>query len=592
MTAVAGAVALSGSIGGGWPVALGRALMVAVPVAVGLFVWQRSSYQRFGVLMVATGAVLFLSTLAESEQQLPYSIGRVGGFIPVWLFTYLHLAFPAGRLGTRADMLLTWTAGALLVALFIAPLPVEEAFPDPSPFSSCDRDCPRNAFFVAGGEPPLLDGVIRPLRETLTILLICAVVVRLAQRSATATPLMRRTLFPALVASAVWLAAVTAMNVIRLANGGDPPMFDIFAWLLALTGPLLALGFLLGLLRRRLSIAGALQRLAVRLGERPDPEGLRLAFADAFVDPDVAVLFPVNGGWIDAAGAPVRLPVADSGRCVTRVLEDGAVLAALVHDCALRDEDELVGAASSLATMALGNQRLAAEVEASARELRHSRARIAQAADRERRRIERDLHDSAQQRLVALRIQLELAEDLVRGDPEQGAARLHELVPVVDEALEEIRRLARGIYPPLLADLGLADALRAATADGPVEVRFQVEELGRYPADVESAVYFSVLEALQNVAKHAGTGRATVLLSGGDGPRFAVSDEGAGFPDDEREIGVGIANMRDRLAAIDGDLWIDSSPGRGTKVRGRVPAGRCEGGPPGGRATPPQAGSP
>jgi signal transduction histidine kinase len=206
------------------------------------------------------------------------------------------------------------------------------------------------------------------------------------------------------------------------------------------------------------------------------------------------------------------------------------------------------------------------------REVRRSRARIAASAVAERRRLERDLHDGAQQRLVALRIELELAEELIRQDPEAAAARLHELEQELDEALDELRSLAHGVYPPLLADRGLVDALRSVTVRSTIPIALITHDVGRYGPDLESAVYFCLLEALQNVLKHAeGARRIDVQLDGGssDELMFSVRDDGLGTA--RLRAGGGIINMRDRLAAVDGVVEVTSAPGAGTIVRGQVP---------------------
>jgi signal transduction histidine kinase len=225
-----------------------------------------------------------------------------------------------------------------------------------------------------------------------------------------------------------------------------------------------------------------------------------------------------------------------------------------------------------MAAVVLENQRLAAEAEVAMRELQRSRARIAAGAEQERRRIERDLHDGAQQRLVALRIELELAEDIVRQDPERGVARLRELERDVEEALEELRALAHGVYPPVLADAGLAEAVRSAARRSAIRVDLVTRDAARYSTAVEGAVYFCVLEALQNVQKHAtGARRVVVTLDGGTGEelRFSVRDDGAGAA--VIDEGAGITNMRDRLGAIGGEVGIASRAGVGTIVRGHVP---------------------
>jgi signal transduction histidine kinase len=193
-------------------------------------------------------------------------------------------------------------------------------------------------------------------------------------------------------------------------------------------------------------------------------------------------------------------------------------------------------------------------------------------ADRERRQIERDLHDGAQQRLIALRIELTLAEDFVRADPERGVDRLRALGKEVEAILEEIRSLAQGIYPSLLEHFGLAKALGAAVRRSPLVNSFKSDGIGRHPPEVESALYFTVLEALQNASKHAGGARhVTVSLVENSHLRFVVKDDGAGFDVGAVAPGSGMANMQDRLAALGGGVQIDSTPGRGTIVSGHVP---------------------
>jgi signal transduction histidine kinase len=247
-------------------------------------------------------------------------------------------------------------------------------------------------------------------------------------------------------------------------------------------------------------------------------------------------------------------------------------VAGVVHDDALRDEIEFVQAVASYALVALENRRLAGQVASSLVEVRESRTRILASGDRERRRIERDLHDGAQQRLVALGIQLELAEELIKRDPERGLDKLHALGGEVGKTLEEIQALARGVYPSLLADRGLGEALRAAALRLPMAATVSPDGLGRYPADVENAVYFCCLEAMQNAAKHAGDGAViTIALAESDGVVFEVRDDGEGFDAAVVAPGAGLTNMQDRLAALGGAIEVNSAPGAGTVVSGRIP---------------------
>ena len=233
--------------------------------------------------------------------------------------------------------------------------------------------------------------------------------------------------------------------------------------------------------------------------------------------------------------------------------------------------------AGGFALMALENQRLDTQLRSSLRELGASRARILSAADRERSRIERDLHDGAQQRLVALGIQLELAGDLVESQPEKAAERLRELAMDVDEAVDEIRSLARGLVPPLLAERGPVEALRAAAAGGRLPATVYSSGVGRYVNEIESAVYFCCLEALQNAAKHAaGASSVSVTLWEDDELRFEVRDDGEGLAEGWHRSGAGLTNMRDRIGAVGGRLAIESVPGEGTCVAGAVPVASVE----------------
>jgi signal transduction histidine kinase len=212
-------------------------------------------------------------------------------------------------------------------------------------------------------------------------------------------------------------------------------------------------------------------------------------------------------------------------------------------------------------------------------ELRASRQRLVAAQDQERRRIERNIHDGAQQQLVALAVKLRLADALVGKDERKAHAMLADLQAETSDALENLRDLARGIYPPLLADKGLVAALEGQARKSTIPVTVDGDGIGRYPQDVEAAVYFCALEALQNVAKYAGAGRVVVRLAAPDGAlRFEVEDDGRGF-DPAAASGSGLTNMRDRVDALGGTLDVRSRPGTGTTVAGSIPVGeRASGG--------------
>ena len=228
---------------------------------------------------------------------------------------------------------------------------------------------------------------------------------------------------------------------------------------------------------------------------------------------------------------------------------------------------------SQAAELAGWNRTLEARVDEQVEELRASRTRVVVAADAERRRIERDLHDGAQQHLIGLAIHLRLASELASSDPEKAKELLEGLDNEIQETLEQLRDLAHGIYPPLLQDRGLADALAAAVLRAPLAAQVQANGLGRYQPDVEATVYFCCLEALQNAAKHAGDGATAMVRvhENGGGLLFEVADDGSGFDFGSERIGAGMTNMRDRVGALGGSLRVESAPGQGTTISGLIP---------------------
>ena len=234
-------------------------------------------------------------------------------------------------------------------------------------------------------------------------------------------------------------------------------------------------------------------------------------------------------------------------------------------------EDKLVQDLAAQAGLVLRNARLTAELLANVEELRASRRRLVQAQDEERRKIERNLHDGAQQQLVAVNVQLGLLQRLA-DDPERVRGAATQLQSAVTDALDDLRDLARGIYPPLLADKGLAEALAAQGRKAVVPTSVEPDSLGRYPQEVEAAVYFCALEALQNIGKYAHASFAVVRLTETGGElRFEITDDGEGFDAAATNYGTGLQGMADRLAAVGGALAVDSAPGAGTTIRGSIP---------------------
>jgi signal transduction histidine kinase len=234
-------------------------------------------------------------------------------------------------------------------------------------------------------------------------------------------------------------------------------------------------------------------------------------------------------------------------------------------------EEKLVEDLAAQAGLVLRNARLTAELLANVAELQASRRRLVQAQDEERRKIERNLHDGAQQQLVAVNVRLGLLQRQAE-DPEKVKQAATRLQSAVTDALDDLRDLARGIYPPLLADQGLPEALAAQGRKAVVPTSLEPDSVGRYPQEIEAAVYFCALEALQNIGKYAHASSAVVRLSQEDGElRFEISDDGEGFDASATSYGTGLQGMTDRLAAIGGELTVRSAPGVGTTIRGAIP---------------------
>ena len=298
---------------------------------------------------------------------------------------------------------------------------------------------------------------------------------------------------------------------------------------------------------------------------RLTPGWVEHVLGNSLGDPSFALALwePELNGYVDARGAPLELPEPSVARSVTRIEHDGRPALALLHDPGLEDEPEIVEGLGTTAVMLLDNARLVEELQA-------SRARIAGSAERERLRLERDLHDGAQQRLMAIQIKLARAGEDADGDL---GAQLDELAADASAAVEELRELAHGIYPTVLRERGLAEALKAFVQTTPAPIRIVDRGAGRAASGIEVAVYYCSLEAIQNAVKHAGPDSSITVTVGRSGRRieFEVADNGVGFQPDRHADGMGLVSMRDRIAAVDGELEVDSSPGRGTVVSGSVP---------------------
>jgi signal transduction histidine kinase len=495
-----------------------QVLTIAVPAIAGLYGLRSEATRRYGALLLLVGWGWTLTALSRSPDDLLYSAGRVSAWLMTVAVAFTMLAFPRGRLIERSAR---WLFAALIVLLLVGFLPTAllvDRYPVPSPWEDCLVGCPHNAFQLTGHQPGITGAQGSRVRDLVLVLLAAGVPFVLATRMRRSTPATRRTLRPVIVASSAFAIAWAAFGATRAADPGSQAT-KVAAVLPVICVALIGAAFLLGLFRRRLFDVAALQRLVAVLARRPTRAELRGVLSEALGDPTLELWYADGspGRWLDADARPVVPAVSADGRAVTTIEHNGRATAALVHDPGLLDDPNLMRAAGEIALASLENQRLTVALDASLHEVEESRLRIAAAADDARRRIEQDLHDGAQQRLMGLRVRLELAAERLQADPSLGALELRRLGDEVDLINEEVRSLARGIYPAALTDGGLAEALRAAALRAPLHVTVAADGIGRHPRPVEAAVYFACLEALQNATKHAGATRIRIDLGESDG---------------------------------------------------------------------------
>jgi signal transduction histidine kinase len=474
------------------------------------------------------------------------------------------LAYPSGRLADRAERVLVKVAYACALGF---PLAILLAYDGSRPLLFFD-DSSRQSLLLVAGDADLVELLQKAYVVVLYGVLAAAFVALIARRLLGATPRARRLLLPLLVAALVIAVRALFESVFTFVD--RPFAYDYVYWWQVLGLIALPLALLAGVLRARLARANV-GDLVVEL-EDARPHELQPALARALDDPslEVAYWLPEREEFVDAGGRPVELPPA--GRAVTRIEHDGEPLAALVHDPSLLEEPELVRAAGAAARLTLENARLHAETRAQLVQVQESRQRIVTAADEERRRIERDLHDGAQQRLVALGLQLRTAQRELGGAADPELDRLLEAtVGELRAAVEELRELARGVHPAVLTEEGLAAALESLAGRTPLPVSLEADE-GRLPPQVEATAYFVACEALANVVKHAGATQARVSASRRNGVLVvAVEDDGVGGAGAAE--GSGLRGLADRVEALGGRLRIESPAGGGTRIVGEIPCG-------------------
>ncbi|MGB8879099.1 MAG: histidine kinase [Solirubrobacteraceae bacterium] len=543
------------------PGALLTLLVGASLIGSGLGLWRTRPENLLGTVMVVTGFAWFAGLLIDSSSSALYTIGVAVEYVFIAGFAYLILSFPSGRLETTLDRALVGAALALTtIVAWVALL-----FGNRSGLR-CGPLCPSNAIQVAhdNGLALTLLNVQRVAGGVVLLITLMAVADRWVRASAP----RRRAVAPVLVAGGAMLLALLTTIVDDLL--GDPASStpgNVFFYVSATVPVAIMFVFLQQRLAR-----GMVAGLVVQLGEPGQAGDLRLALARALGDPslELAYWYAADERYVTSDGRPVALPEPGSGRSSTLVEREGEPIAVLLHDPALEHNAELVRSVCAAAGLALENERLQAELRARLVELQASRARMVQATDAERRRIERDLHDGTQQRLVSIAMSLGLLESKLPDQAAEARPLVRETRETLALALQELRELTHGIRPPLLVEQGLSAALDELRRRSALPTRVDLSVPERLSDQIESAAYFFVSEALTNGAKHSHASQMSVsaVLDGGQ-LTVTVTDDGIGGA--TAAGGSGLHGLADRVEALGGRFTVSSPPGRGTILQAEIP---------------------
>jgi signal transduction histidine kinase len=535
----------------------------ALWLGAGLYAWRRRQENRVGMLMTLVGFAYLAPWVLIGFGRLGFGIAALLDELVFAIGAHLFLAFPTGRLTSRLER-------TVVAVMYVDAIVIQAAALFARDFRTANcRFCPPNPFMIRSDTE--LANVLVNATRGVAIAVAFAIVLILARRWWKASPPARRVAAPVLWSS-VLVTAVFAAGFFRSPYGYD--YWPIMDWL-GYAVVLVPLAFLVGVFRMRLK-RSAVGDLVVQLGRPHSPADLRDMLANALGDPSVELAFwlPDAAHYVDSDGRTVPAPERSGTRGVSLVEHDGVPLAALSYDASLLEDPTLVDHVTAVARLALENSRLQAEVGARLLEVRESRARIVAATDAERRRIERNLHDGAQQTLLGLRLALRLARDHSGADRASLEAQLDEIDAELQSAVLELRTFARGVHPPILTEEGLEPALTGLARRAAIPTSVSCDFQARLPQPVETAVYYVAAEALANTIKHAQASRVQINVSHHDGQAvIEIQDDGHGGAD---PLGTGLRGLRDRVEALDGRLAIDSTPAAGTRVRAQIPCSCAE----------------
>ena len=541
--------------------ALFSAYNVLAFALAGLLWLKRRPLSHVGPVLLVLAVIAGLMSLQGSSSSLAFSIGVLADPFAALLAWYLFLSFPSGRLTRPAAAIMVFAVGFVATA-FVPWFFLSEHVAGATPLARCTAGCPTNALMIANR--PDVAGHFGTIEQILAVTFAAAAVVLLLVRFAIASPVRRRGLAPVAVVGIVWLGAFGAYQVAAYLVVTDMSFWNTVGWVLTGARIALPLAFLVALALAQMYAGGALERM-MRLRVRPGVGELEQVAAEALGDPAfrLARWNPGAEAWIGTNGVVEPAP----GRAWLELRSDGCPIAALDYDDVLNEDPELVNAAATAIRLSLDTTRLYAEKREMTAQLHEAQRRASTAGLSERRRLERDLHDGAQQQLIAARIQLSLLSERDGGNG--MSEELDQLGRELDDALDEIRAIAHSTYPALLRTEGLRAAL-AHSVDSDPRARLECGALHRHTEAVEVAIYFSALEALQNASKHCPPGTDITVRLWEESSRlsFEVTDDGPGFDPTAVSPFGGLAGISDRMAAAGGTLAVDSAPGRGTRIAG------------------------
>ncbi len=529
-------------------------------LAAGIVAWARRPASRVGPLMTIVAFWLLERKLQYSHGSAQFTFGFLFGELGFTAaFAHAILAYPTGRLRTRFERVFIAAGYAVVVAFSLAQL----LFWDPAQkcvwaTDYCADPRPHNLLLVHA-DAGVFAGIRDAYRFGIYGVLALVFIWLIARRVQAASPAGRRILAPMMLGGFVE-GTYGIWQAVHVVTGNAPD--GVLYWWQIGGQAAVALALLAGVLTAELA-RGRVADLVVELADIA-PGEVRDALARALHDPTLQVAYwlPLRRAYVDEDGRPVQLPA--DGRAVTR-LED---VAAIVHDPEL--DAHLVEAAGAAARLALHNARLQADVRAQLDKVQESRRRIVTAGDEQRRRIERDLHDGAQQRLVALALELRIAQRQRGGDDPELQRILADAVGQLQVAVEELRELARGVHPAVLTEEGLAGALESLAARTPLPVEILAAPEERLPDEIEAAAYFVACEAITNAVKHAQATHIRVCAEQQNG-RLVIEVEDDGIGGARENGGSGLRGLVDRVEAHGGTLRVESEPGRGTRVIGELP---------------------